>query len=271
MKKIFHILLVLGLFLTSGCATAPKNDPVALAAYEAANDPLEPMNRAIFAFNLAAHDYVFKPAIKGYRAITTKEIRTSVSDFLANLKAPLTIVNDLLQFNFGQAGIDTSRFVLNSTLGFFGFFDVAEKMGLAPNNEGFGITFGVWGVPSGPYLVLPLLGPSNVRDVTGIAANFAFDPLSYGARQNNNSDLAKTLDILKVLEGVSAYDSALDIMEAGRQTSLDFYAYMRTSYFQYRQKLIADAKGEKIDLGESPLYYFSLDDDSELDYEFHMD
>lgn len=254
------ILFLFFVLLMPGCASVPT-DPAALAAYREANDPLEPMNRKIFAFNMAADKYALRPIVKGYRAITTPGFRTKVRSFLSNLKTPLTVVNDVLQLNFKNAGLDLSRFVINSTLGFFGVFDVAEKMGIEPNYQGFGTTMAVWGIPSGPYLVIPFLGPSNVRDFTGMAANIAFDPFTYVSYQNDNSDVTRAFLIADVIEAVAAYENSVDLMDEARKSSLDFYAYTRSMYQQYRRKAIENAKGVKTDEDSKPSYEFSLDEE----------
>ncbi len=256
--KLFLIALILT--VTAGCAT-PPTDPAALAAYRETNDPLEPLNRKIFAFNMAADKYALRPAIKGYRAITTSGFRQKVRTFLANLKTPLTVVNDVLQLNFKNAGLDASRFVINSTLGFFGVFDVADRMGIPPNYQGLGTTLAVWGVPSGPYLVLPLLGPSNVRDAAGMAADIALDPMTYVPAHNDNDDLKRTIWMADAVEVVAAYDNALDLMDETRRTSLDFYATMRSMSRQYRKQTIEKAKGTAASGNDTPSYEFSLEDD----------
>ena len=244
MKKTSLIFISFLILLTAGCAAVPK-DPAALAAYREANDPLEPMNRKIFAFNKAADKYAMRPIVKGYRKVTTPGFRLKARTFLSNLKTPLTVVNDLLQLNFKNAGRDLSRFVINSTIGFLGVYDVADRMGIAPNYQGFGTTMAVWGIPSGPYLVLPFLGPSNVRDAAGTAANVVFDPFTYISYQNDNDDVTRAFIIADIVEALAAYENSLELLDEGRKSSLDFYAYMRSMYQQYRKKTIENAKGIK--------------------------
>lgn len=259
-EKMKLFLIALTLTVTAGCAT-PPTDPAALAAYRETNDPLEPLNRKIFAFNMAADKYALRPAIKGYRAVTTSGFRQKVRTFLANLKTPLTVVNDVLQLNFKNAGLDASRFIINSTLGFFGVFDVADRMGIPQNFQGLGTTLAVWGVPSGPYLVLPLLGPSNVRDAAGMAADIALDPMTYVPKHNDNDDLKRTIWAVDAVEVVAAYDNALDLMDETRRTSLDFYATMRSMSRQYRKQTIERAKGTAAAGNDTASYEFSLEDD----------
>lgn len=260
MKKTSLIFISFLILLTAGCAAVPK-DPAALAAYREANDPLEPMNRKIFAFNMAADKYAMRPIVKGYRKVTTPGFRLKARTFLSNLKTPLTVVNDLLQLNFKNAGRDLSRFVINSTIGFLGVYDVADRMGIAPNYQGFGTTMAVWGIPSGPYLVLPFLGPSNVRDAAGTAANVVFDPFTYISYQNDNNDVTRAFIIADIVEALAAYENSLELLDEGRKSSLDFYAYMRSMYQQYRKKTIENAKGIKTNEDGKAAYEFSLEDE----------
>lgn len=262
MKKVTAVISFMLILLTAGCATAPT-DPDALKAYREANDPLEPMNRKIFAFNMQADKYALRPVVNGYRAVTTDGFRLKVRTFLGNLKTPLTVVNDLLQLNFKNAGVDLSRFVINSTVGFLGVYDVAEKMGLPKNSQGFGTTLGVWGVPSGPYLVLPLLGPSNARDATGLAADIFFDPFTYVSRNNDKDELTAAFYTADGLEAVAAYENAVDLLDEGKKSALDFYAFMRSMHRQYRKKAIDDAKGIETRSAPAASYDFDLDDDEE--------
>lgn len=255
MKKTSLIFISFLILLTAGCAAVPK-DPAALAAYREANDPLEPMNRKIFAFNMAADKYAMRPIVKGYRKVTTPGFRLKARTFLSNLKTPLTVVNDLLQLNFKNAGRDLSRFVINSTIGFLGVYDVADRMGIAPNYQGFGTTMAVWGIPSGPYLVLPFLGPSNVRDAAGTAANVVFDPFTYISYQNDNDDVTRAFIIADIVEALAAYENSLELLDEGRKSSLDFYAYMRSMYQQYRKKPLKTPKESKRTKTAKPLMNF---------------
>ena len=260
--KVKKLLFFSCLFLLSGCASVPT-DPAEAAAYYETNDPWEPVNRKIFAFNMFADKYALRPVTEGYRAITTSGFRSKVRTFLGNLKTPLTIVNDVLQLNLKSAGLDLSRFVINSTLGFLGIYDVAEKMGLPSNSQGFGTTMGVWNVPSGPYLVLPFLGPSSVRDTTGIIGDVFIDPLYYVGRNNDNQDTKRGFWAIDGVNALTTYESVIDLMDEGKKSSLDFYAYMRSMYQQHRQKTVERAKGIKDSDSEKAAYDFALDDNDE--------
>ncbi len=259
-NRFFATFLVLA--MTAGCASVPT-DPAARKEYDAANDPLEPLNRSVMAFNDTAQTYLLDPVAKGYRAVTTAGFRKGVRAFTANIKAPLTVVNDLLQANFSTAGRDLSRFLINTTLGFFGWFDVADRMGLAPNEQSFGTTLAVWGVPEGPYLVLPFLGPSGFRDATGLVADYFADPKFYYMR---NHDTSRTRTASWSLAGIGAlgtYEASMDLIGDARKSSLDFYAYARSLYRQHRKKQIDEAKGVKPD-EHSPAYDFSFDEEEDF-------
>ena len=152
------ISMVMLVFLLSSCSTTGSSK----------NDPLEPMNRAIFEFNEVVDDNIFEPVAKTYKYITPDPVETGVSNFFSNIGEVSTIANDVFQFKFKQAGYDFLRFSINTTIGVLGIFDVATSVGLKKNNEDFGQTLGYWGIPQGPYLVLPFFGASTFRDAPGL-------------------------------------------------------------------------------------------------------
>ena len=167
------LLLLLLLLLLGGCATGTQ----ALSAADGL-DPLERSNRAVFAFNQRIDRVLFKPAAEIYKTRLPPSLRTGVSNFFRNLAEPTTVLNDVLQGQGRQAINDGARFIINTTLGVFGFFDVAGPLGMAHHQEDYGQTLARWGVPAGPYLVLPIFGSSNFRDVTGkLPALYLSDPL----------------------------------------------------------------------------------------------
>lgn len=258
MKKILATLLFL---LLSGCASVPS-DPEALAQYKADNDPLEPMNRKIMAFNSVADEYLLHPIASGYRAVTTPEMRKGMRAFVGNLKTPLSVVNNVLQLNFTDAGKGISRFVINSTLGVFGFFDVATRLGIQEKKRGFGTTLAVWGVPEGPYLVLPFLGPSGVRDSVALIGDFYLDPMAYLTWNTSNHQLRNNALIWTIdgVEALTAYESAMDLLDDAKKNSVDYYASMRAMYRQLRAKAVKDAKGDSPE-NERESYEFDMDDE----------
>ena len=170
----FGFVLAGSMVALSACATTPE-DPSPSAVY----DPLEGWNRGVFAFNEGVDKAILEPTAKGYRAITNEPVRGGVSNFLTNLNQPVVFANTILQ---GKpiAAVDTAaRFVLNSTVGIVGIFDPATSVDIPEHREDFGQTLGVWGISNGPYLMLPFMGPSNLRDLTGRGVDVAFNPLNY--------------------------------------------------------------------------------------------
>ena len=222
--------LAAGALLFQGCAT-PPTDPDALAAYEEANDPLEPMNREIFAFNKAADTYLIKPLAQGYVYIVPADGRKSVRNFLNNLRSPVVFANDLLQLELERAGTTLGRAVFNTTIGIGGLFDVASALGMPYHDEDFGQTLAVWGLGEGPYLVLPILGPSNPRDTVGMVADGFMDPLNWYL---DNVDLGYLTYVRAVIDGIDRRASVLDALDEIERTSLDFYATIRSLYRQRR-------------------------------------
>ncbi|OGI43806.1 MAG: hypothetical protein A2150_05415 [Candidatus Muproteobacteria bacterium RBG_16_64_11] len=190
------------------------------------NDPIEPLNRAVFSFNKHFDKYILKPVARGYDAGVPATVKLSVTNFFGNLVQPVVIVNDVLQGKFQQSGQDAARFAINTTMGVGGLFDAAQDFGLPINNEDFGQTLGVWGVADGPYLVLPILGPSSVRDGLGWVADQFMYPLNYhddrgvifGGRSLDIVDTrARFLPSDKVLKQAAGDDEYLFVREAYRQ------------------------------------------------------
>ena len=192
------------------------------------SDPLEPLNRAVFSFNLQADEWLFEPVARAYRFVAPQPVRQSVSNFLANLRSPVVFANDLLQGERERAGITLGRFMINSTLGVFGLFDAASVFGYQGHYEDLGQTLGVYGVPDGPYLMLPLLGPSNLRDTTGRVGDYFINPL--------NSCCITPDDRYAIFgtTAVSERESSIELFDDLRSNSLDLYATLRTVYTQRR-------------------------------------
>ena len=202
------------------------------STYASDDDPLEPMNRAIFEFNEIVDDNVLKPIAKGYKYVTPDPVEVGISNFFSNLGEIGTITNDLLQLKFSQAGRDTMRFFLNSTLGIFGIFDVATPLGLSKNKEDFGQTLGFWGVPDGPYLVLPFLGPSSFRDGPSMIVDYELSPVEQ--LHHEERQVLQTLDIVdtraRLLRATKILDTA----------AKDKYIFIRESYLQKRESEVND-------------------------------
>ncbi len=203
----------------SGCLTAGP-DP---------EDPYEDFNRQMFAFNEGLDQAVLEPLAHGYRTATNEPVREGVGNFASNLNEPLTFVNHVLQGKLPDAGATFSRFVINSTVGIAGIFDPASSMGVQRTKEDFGQTLGTWGVESGPFLVLPVIGPTNPRDLTGMGGDMALNPLNYPEFKNDD---AIRLGIA-ALGGINAREGAIEVVEELRN-QVDPYTTVRRLYGRTR-------------------------------------
>ena len=232
-----NLVLLLSLFV-SGCATPPNNAQPEAAEAEDFNDPLEDTNRAIFDFNQMVDRHVLVPVAEAYRTVLPEPVRDSLRDFLRNLRAPLIFANNALQGDFELAGQTFARFTLNSTLGVGGLIDVAGRWGQLPYHEqDLGVTFGVWGIPEGPYLVIPVLGPSDPRDLVGQTAEGFGDPFNKLVTGNPYT----LYWIPFVRGGVSGIDQRsryIETLSDIERTSLDYYATIRSLYRQRRAALV---------------------------------
>jgi phospholipid-binding lipoprotein MlaA len=235
-KLLLRMGLVPGLLLgLAACAHSPSFDP---------QDPLEKVNRPIFAFNMKADKYVLRPVAKTYATVVPEPARRGVSNFFDNLFYPTTIVNDVLQAKFVQGGQDTLRFVLNSTIGLAGVLDVATGQGLPRNDEDLGQTFGRWGVGPGWYLMLPLLGPSDNRDLVGRIGDHWSEIPTY-------IDSLNTWPATIAINGANLIDSRSRLLGADHALNeqLDPYVFIRTAYLDRRQNLVFDGNPPEEDLG----------------------
>jgi phospholipid-binding lipoprotein MlaA len=231
--------LLLPLLLVAGCATAPT-DPAGRAAFEEANDPLEPMNRSVFEFNRVLDGLVLKNVALFYRTVVPDPVRNSLRHLLDNLKEPVVFANDVFQGEMTRAGTTLARFGVNTTLGIGGLLDVATDMKLKQQTGDFGQTLYRWGVPDGPYLVLPLFGPSNPRDAAGMGVDSYIDPVRYLARSNGASKASLAAFIL---DGVDQRSRHIEDLDAIERSSLDFYSELRSLWRQQRaQELAGDAE-----------------------------
>jgi phospholipid-binding lipoprotein MlaA len=223
-----------------GCATPPPaNDPDAVADFRQTNDPIEPTNRVFYKINNGIDTVVLKPAAQAYRAALPESVRTGVHNFLDNLGGPVRLTNDTLQGKPRRAGDTAMRFLINSTVGVVGIFDVAKNVGYADHDTDFGLTLANWGVSEGPFLFLPILGPSSPRDAAGYATDVAMDPFTWIGRGTTGFTIASwTKTVFSALDQRS---SVLDVVDQINKTALDPYATFRSLYRQNRA-----AKLEKI-------------------------
>ena len=209
--------------LLAGCATTGERHP---------SDPLESMNRGIYAFNHGVDRAALKPAAQAYRDYTPHWFRTGVSNFFFNLDTPITIVNQLLQGKLLAAGQDTLRFVLNTTLGLGGILDPAKDANLPRHDEDLGQTLGRWGVPPGPYLMLPFLGPSSLRDAPSHVVNRFLEPF-YWYNAGNERWVSLGLGVLNTRASLLPLDATLE-------RTYDPYGFIREAYIQRRRFLVYD-------------------------------
>jgi phospholipid-binding lipoprotein MlaA len=243
--KNYGVYLAAIVIFSSGCASqsAARQDEYA--------DPLEPINRGIYVFNDIADKYVLRPVAKGYVWLLPSLIRTGVNNFYDNLGSPVDIVNAFLQGKIKQGFSDTGRFALNSTFGLLGILDPASDVGLMLHDEDFGQTMGVWGIPEGPYLVIPFFGPRTARSGIGNLG----DALIHPQVQMSNSSLRSKINILYFVHTRSTLlgiDSELD-------RAFDRYTFIKDAYLQNRRYLVLD--------GNLPEDDFYLEDEEFDDYD----
>lgn len=224
---------LLALSLLAGCAVAPPaDDAEAVAEFKQVNDPLEPMNRAIFEFNDVVDRALLRPVAQGYRDAVPPFGRDRVRDFLNNLRSPIIFANDILQGEPDRAVQTFIRFAFNTGFGIGGLFDIiGGEKGVPYHDEDFGQTFAVWGVGEGPYLVLPILGASNARDAVGTATEMAAEPFGLWM-DNTGRDWAMWTRI--GMAGVDKRERYLDTLDEVRRSSLDYYSAVRALYRQRR-------------------------------------
>ncbi|MBT3347048.1 MAG: VacJ family lipoprotein [Thiotrichales bacterium] len=216
-------------------------------------DPLEGYNRTVFSFNEELDDNFLKPTAEAYHDILPDPVENGISNFFSNLREPFNILNNILQFKLDDAVSDTVRFGLNTTIGIFGLFDVASEAGLEKHKEDFGQTLGVWGVESGPYFVLPILGPSTVRDTAGIATEFwVGNTVEVGNTElfNPSGELNSqgAENAYLATKTVSKRANLLTTKEMIDDASFDSYAFMRDAYLQKRESEVRDGDIELMPL-----------------------
>lgn len=222
-RLLFSAMLLLAF---AGCATGPSANPA---------DPLEPMNRSIYKFNDAVDGAVLKPMANGYKAVVPSPVRQGVTNFFNNIGDVWSMINHALQFEIVNAGKTAVRLGINTIFGIGGIFDIATDAGIQPPKADLGQTLGKWGIPSGPYVVIPILGPSSVRDGTGTVTATYYDPV------NRVSDNA-TRNVLTVTRIVDIRTQLLNATDAVDTIALDKYTFVRDIYLKRRQNMIKPQK-----------------------------
>ena len=244
MKKIILNFLITFMLVSNVSAGNDGENNLSKKKPAEVKDCFESLNRGTFALNQGLDKVIFKPVAKAYRVLPAP-VRTGTSNVLVNLSSLITIPNNVLQGEFKTAGVNTGRFVINTTVGILGIFNVAKKMGFSEyEKEDYGQTFGVWGMGSGCYLVLPVLGPSTIRDTAGSFMNvLGGDPYYNVSIHGNNEYLDKSDYIAtKVLTGIDFRAKNIELLENLEKNSMDFYASVRSLYLQDRQRKIANTK-----------------------------
>ena len=245
MRACYHPVLMAAALIVAGvagCATPPPaSDPAAVADFQEANDPLEPTNRVIYAVNDGVDLVVLRPLALAYRAIVPQTVRDHPHNVLGNLGSPVALANDMMEGKPRRAGDTMMRFLVNTTVGVAGVFDVATGWGWPAHEADAGMTLAIWGVPEGPFLFLPVLGPSNPRDAVGFGVDYALDPLTWIGQGTAVADLGYAR------LGVSALDArerVLDALDRLKREALDPYATIRSLARQHRQSEIDDARAD---------------------------
>lgn len=240
-RALAAVLPLLGLL--GACATPPPaSDPEAVADFNEANDPLEPTNRFFYKVNNGLDTVLLRPLAVGYRYVTTEGIRNGVSNVLANLGTPVALSNDIFQTHPRKAGDTLMRFVINTTAGVGGIFDVAKDLGYPSHDNDFGLTLASWGVGEGPFLYLPVLATSNPRDLTGFGVDIALDPFTWVGQ----GTIVQALDYSHfAISAVSAREAVLDPIDQIKKTALDPYATFRSLYRQRRASQVVEASKDR--------------------------
>ena len=242
MINIKSLIIIICIFFTNYSVLSDEADKVTTTSSDFETtytedeiyDPLEGFNRAIFKFNNVADRIILEPVARGYRKLPSP-MQSGISNFLSNLRMPLIIVNQLLQGQVKNSAESTGRFVVNTTAGVFGLFDVADKVGLEEKDEDYGQTLATWGVGDGFYVVLPIFGPSNLRDSAGLVLTAVTDPVNAYAITEGEGWV---VPVRTTINAVDRRSKIIDEVNALRNNSVDYYAAVRSSYYQNRKAAI---------------------------------
>lgn len=257
-RVLLTSMLSIMVLATSSCSTTQS----AVSDTHEQSDTFETYNRAMFKFNYEVDKYIIKPVAEGYRAITNQYTRDRVNLVIANLKEPLYATNNLLQGEFKDSGLSLARFAVNTTLGLGGMYDVAEGWGWPRQKAGFDSTLAKWCVPDGPYLVLPIFGPSTPRAAVSLALDSAANPL-YWATYNDANIKDKVMYSYAAVSGIALRESTLDIWDDLERNSVDFYATMKSAYLQNRGNKGCYNK-EEVQGSASYDFDFGIEDEDEI-------
>lgn len=253
--------LLMFMFLLSACATNPNGTKMKVSDEET---KLEVYNRAMFNFNYQFDKMVLKPVAKGYKVITTQSIRNRVTNFFNNLEEPAYAINNLLQGQLKDSGTSVVRFAVNSTLGLLGTFDVAEGWGINKKKNSFDATMAMYCTPDGPYIVMPILGPSTPRYLVGWGVDALSDPMYWALWDKQDEDWGVALSYgataLKYINKRAENMALLDSMEEG---SVDYYATIKTAFMQNRQKFQSLCAKQNAEGQVAASYDFDFEDEED--------
>jgi len=255
------IILLSVLFLLASCATNPNGTKMKISDEES---KLEIYNRAMFNFNYQFDKMVLKPVAKGYKSVTTQSIRNRVTNFFNNLEEPAYAINNLLQGEMKSSGLSVARFAVNSTLGLLGTFDVAEGWGLEKKKNSFDATMALYCTPDGPFIVMPILGPSTPRYLIGWGVDSMTDPMYWALWDKQDEDWAVALSYggtaLKYINKRAENMSLLDSLEEG---SVDYYATIKAAFMQNRQKFQSLCDSKNTESQATASYDFDFEDEED--------
>jgi phospholipid-binding lipoprotein MlaA len=242
LRRLPVLSAVLLMASLAGCATPPPaDDPDAVADFKQTNDPLEPTNRVFYEVNDALDTVILKPAAKAYRFVLPEPVRTGIHNALSNLGTPVQLGNDMLEGKPRRAGDTSMRFLINTTIGVLGFIDVAKDLGYPDHDADFGMTLANWGVGEGPFLYLPVLGPTDPRDAFGFGVDIVANPFTWVGQGAAVTALGYGRTGLNALDQRSR---VLDEIDNIKQTALDPYATFRSLYRQHRESHIKEMQDD---------------------------
>jgi phospholipid-binding lipoprotein MlaA len=247
MRGLVSVLTLTACLAVPTLASAQEATPAVEAApseQAPSTDPWEGFNRNMFGVHQAVDGAVLEPVARGYRAITPRPLRTGVLNFLRNLKSPVVFANDVLQGEVNRAGSTVGRFAINTTIGIGGIFDPATSMGLERHDEDFGQTLAVWGVPAGPYIFIPLMGPTTVRDSAGRIVDTAFDPLTWA----DFDDVDTVRATRGVVTAIATREVLIDQIDSFEAQGGDLYVTYRSAYEVSREAAIQNGRTNVQDL-----------------------
>lgn len=236
-RKMATVMAFVACVTVAGCSSMPKT-PAETAEFNATNDPFEPVNRTIFDVNDFLDRLLIRPLAELYRVTVPPVLRDRLAGVVKNMSEPVIFANNLLQGETSKAGTTLGRFVVNTTAGVGGMFEVANGVGLTRQTGDFGQTLYTWGLPEGPYIVLPMFGPSNVRDTVGLVADSFMSPWKYLVALEGSE--AETIFSVAdfTASGIVKREENIEPLDALREGSLDFYAQLRSVYRQHRAKTL---------------------------------